>query len=389
MDGAALFPFRRVGGELSQYAGIIAQITCDTHSRCHHDAARQPALRLWPTTIDEPQCRGPLKDGMMTAENIASRRAFLVTAASGLAAAGGLASSAHATSRAPLPIGGKPGFEERLVLHGSNRIYVREWKGKGPAFVLLHGFPDNLHIYDDLAPALAAQGRHVVSFDFLGFGHSDKPSNFTYNFEQQRGDLAAVADALDLQSFIPVGHDAGGPAAVNYALSNPARIKAMILLNTFYTDATTLHFPELITLCADPELKALAMAMMTDPAQGAWILAFQQAKLRAGLPPAMQARFDTVLQPLINANFADGAGPAFMQMTADLYPAKAYNTSRAAEMKRFAPPVTMIWGSGDPYLNPGVAEDLAARFPNGSVKLVASGHWPQIDRTEDVARLML
>jgi pimeloyl-ACP methyl ester carboxylesterase len=37
--------------------------------------------------------------------------------------------------------------------------------------VLLHGFPDDLHLYDRLVPELA--GRRVVSFDFLGWGASE------------------------------------------------------------------------------------------------------------------------------------------------------------------------------------------------------------------------
>jgi len=37
----------------------------------------------------------------------------------------------------------------------------------------MHGFPDNVHVYDRLIPAL--RGRQVITFDFLGWGASDKP----------------------------------------------------------------------------------------------------------------------------------------------------------------------------------------------------------------------
>jgi haloalkane dehalogenase len=70
----------------------------------------------------------------------------------------------------------KPSFDEHYVPRGHGRVYARDYKGAGPAFVLMHGFPDNLHIYDDLIPYLVASGRRVVTFDFLGFGASDKPS---------------------------------------------------------------------------------------------------------------------------------------------------------------------------------------------------------------------
>jgi haloalkane dehalogenase len=69
-----------------------------------------------------------------------------------------------------------PSFVEHHVPREQGKVYARDYKGAGPAFVLMHGFPDNLHIYDELIPYLVTAGRRVVTFDFLGFGASDKPS---------------------------------------------------------------------------------------------------------------------------------------------------------------------------------------------------------------------
>jgi pimeloyl-ACP methyl ester carboxylesterase len=114
-----------------------------------------------------------------------------------------------------------PTFIEHRVPHGGGSLYVRDFAGEGPAFVLLHGFPDNLHIYDDLVPHLVAAGRRTVAFDFLGFGASDKPEGAAYSFEQQVGDLEAVVVALGLAKVMPVGHDAGGPTAVGPRRGRP------------------------------------------------------------------------------------------------------------------------------------------------------------------------
>src|SRR5712672_2388575 len=94
-------------------------------------------------------------------------------------------------------IDSKP-FIEHRVDRGQSKVYARDYGGAGPAFVLMHGFPDNLRIYDDLIPYLTAAGRRVVAFDFLGFGASDKPTGTSYSFEQQLGDLSAVIQALGL-----------------------------------------------------------------------------------------------------------------------------------------------------------------------------------------------
>ena len=48
-----------------------------------------------------------------------------------------------------------PAFTEHRVQRDRGSLYVRDFPGSGAAFVLLHGFPDNSHIYDDLIPHLA------------------------------------------------------------------------------------------------------------------------------------------------------------------------------------------------------------------------------------------
>ena len=78
-----------------------------------------------------------------------------------------------------------PVFIEHRVPRGRGSLYVRDFPGSGPAFVVLHGFPDNSHIYDDLIPHLVSAGRRTVAMDFLGFGASDKPEDALYSFERQ------------------------------------------------------------------------------------------------------------------------------------------------------------------------------------------------------------
>ena len=86
-------------------------------------------------------------------------------------------------------------------------------------------------------------GRRTVAIDFLGFDASDKPEDAHYSFEQQLGDLEAVVEALGLEKIIPIGHDAGGPTAVNFALRHQERAAAVWLMNAFYCDAPDYGFP--------------------------------------------------------------------------------------------------------------------------------------------------
>ena len=134
-----------------------------------------------------------------------------------------------------------------------HRIRVRDYPGHPPAIVLMHGLPDDQHLYDRTLPFLA--GRRVVTFDFLGWGESDKPAGYPYTADNQTGDLDAVIAQLGLDEVVLVAHDASGPPAIDWALAHPARVAALVLLNTYYGWMPSLHAPEAITLYSTPILR--------------------------------------------------------------------------------------------------------------------------------------
>lgn len=284
-----------------------------------------------------------------------------------------------------------PPFTEQRVQRDRGSLYVRDFPGSGPAFVVLHGFPDNSTIYDDLIPHLVAAGRRTIAVDFLGFGASDKPEGAHYSFHQQLGDLEAVVEALALDKIIPVGHDAGGPAAVNFALKHPERTAAVCLMNAFYDDAPGLRVPEFIELFSNKGLQALTRHFLASPQQFAWLLGFQRDQMQAGLTEAQKARYADFLGPIIDNNFRQrpSAGPAFAQMTYQLTDEVAANTARLLEFRRSDIPLLLIWGKFDPYLHVSVADYMQSQARNAVLHVLEAGHWPQIDAAAEVARIML
>jgi haloalkane dehalogenase len=285
----------------------------------------------------------------------------------------------------------KPSFIEHYVPRKQGRVYARDYEGAGPAFVLMHGFPDNLHIYDDLIPYLVASGRRVVTFDFLGFGASDKPSGATYSFKQQLGDLEAVVDTLGLGKFVPVAHDASGPAAINFAIEHPDRVDSVCMLNSAYGDAPTIHWPEVIELFATKSLAALAGAIAQSPEQFGWLLDWQKQRFLDALPNSQKEHYEEFLGPLVANNFIEqpGSGPAFVQMTAQFFQEIARNVERLPKLEALDIPVKLIWGDADPYLTVRVAEDRRSHLKRSSLHVVNAGHWLQSDRPEEVAKLLL
>jgi pimeloyl-ACP methyl ester carboxylesterase len=283
------------------------------------------------------------------------------------------------------------GFVEHRVPRQYGSLYVREYAGDGPAFVLMHGFPDNLHIYDDLVPHLLASGRRIVTFDFLGFGASDKPGGAIYSFAQQLGDLKAVVDELGLGTIVPVAHDASGAAAINFAIDYPEHTASLVILNAAFADVPGAGWPELIELFATPSLKALAGALIQSPEQFGWVVDFQRRQFKDGLAEKHKARYDAFLGPIIDGNFRSrpSSAPAFVQMTAQFFEELARNTTRIPRMEALDIPVTVIWGENDPYITVSAARDFQSHLRHATLRLIAAGHWLQIDEPELVAREML
>ena len=150
------------------------------------------------------------------------------------------------------------------VTRGPHIIHAEMIAATGVPVILMHGFPDSLHLYDRLMPHLAGRVP-AVRFDFLGWGRSDKPAGYPYTATNQAGDLAAVIEAvgshLDADRVVLVAHDASGPPAIDWALANPGRVAGLVLLNTYYHWTPSLRRPPAIALYSTPGLRTLARAV--------------------------------------------------------------------------------------------------------------------------------
>jgi haloalkane dehalogenase len=282
-------------------------------------------------------------------------------------------------------------FVEHRVPRGQGSLYARDHAGTGPAFVLMHGFPDNLHIWDDLVPYLVASGRRVVTFDFLGFGASDKIAGAVYSFRQQLGDLEAVVEALGLGKIVPVAHDSSGMAALNYALGHREGTESVIMLNSAYSEDASVLWPEMITLFATGSMHALAIAVAQSPEQFGWLLKWQQQKFLDAMPERQKPHFSAFIGSVITDNFIvqPGAGPAFVQLAAEFFAEHERNAQHLAELKALDIPVKLIWGQHDPYITVAVAERRQSQLRNASLSVIPAGHWLQADEPALVAKAML
>ena len=278
-------------------------------------------------------------------------------------------------------------YRETFVQRDRHRLHVREYPGEEPAIVLLHGFPDNLHLYDRLFPYLSPP-RRVVAFDFLGWGASDKPSGYPYTAAGQTGDLDAVLSQLRLPQVLLVAHDASGPPAIDWALGHPDRVAGLVLLNTYYCAMPTLRPPEAIFLFSTPVVRNLARPVsrffgnLIFRRMYRWQVGrfFRDAEVRDRYLPLLYRQFEET----------PSARPAFFRLNEDLLPTIRSRTRNLPTLAEFRRPVRIIFGDADPYLNPGVARKFHELFPVSDLFLVPGArHFVQMDEPGEVARLIL
>lgn len=276
-------------------------------------------------------------------------------------------------------------YSEHWVPRGAHYIYARKYPGEAPAIVLMHGFPDNLHLYDRLVPHLA--GREVVVFDFLGWGRSDKPEGYPYTADNQARDLNAVIGDLGLKDVVLVAHDASGPPAIDWALWHPERTAALVLLNTYYGRTSAARPPEAIFLFSTPGLRNIARFV-----SGRFDLFRRIYWWQVGERFIRDEEVKKEFVPLLYEQFAvtPSTKPAFFALNNNLWGTLRNRAGAEPEMRAFWRSVRIIFGEADPYLNADVARHFHSLFPNSELFLLPEArHFPQLDEPEEVARLIL
>jgi len=114
--------------------------------------------------------------------------------------------------------------------HG-NAIHCLEWSTEGVPLVLVHGFGNEAHIWDDFAPLVAPHYR-VIAIDQRGHGDSAHDAELRYDYEYLVADLEAVTTALGIERFVLVGHSLGGRTSMFFAGKHPERMAGLVIVDS-------------------------------------------------------------------------------------------------------------------------------------------------------------
>ncbi len=114
--------------------------------------------------------------------------------------------------------------------------YVEAGPADGPAVLLLHGWPYDIHSYEEVAPLLARAGRRVIVPYLRGYGSTRFLSQETPRSGEQAAlalDAIALLDALGVEQAVVAGFDWGARSAAILAAIWPERVSGLVSVSGY------------------------------------------------------------------------------------------------------------------------------------------------------------
>ena len=118
----------------------------------------------------------------------------------------------------------------RVAGSGDIDLQLFEWSEEGVPLLLLHGFGNEAHIWDDFAPAVAPYYR-TLALDHRGHGDSGWDPERRYDVDTMVDDVEAVTAALGIERLVLVGHSLGGRVSTVFAGRHPGRLAGLVLVD--------------------------------------------------------------------------------------------------------------------------------------------------------------
>ncbi|MFZ5855684.1 MAG: alpha/beta fold hydrolase [Chloroflexota bacterium] len=231
--------------------------------------------------------------------------------------------------------------------------------GRGAPLVLIHGFPFDHSIWDEVIPLLKDDFDLILP-DVRGFGQSDAVDE-AYTMTDLASDLAALLDHLGLESAFLAGHSMGGYVTLAFADAYSQRVRGLALVSS--------------QAAADPsERKAgrYAQARQIKEDGIGETVAGMTTKLTADV------RVQKFVHDLMRKQKPAGYIGSLQAM------AERSDTMSALEDNSF--PVLLIHGEADGLIPLERAREIQVKVPRARmVELSGVGHMPMMESPQQVA----
>lgn len=260
-------------------------------------------------------------------------------------------------------------------------LHLLEWSSEGVFLLLVHGFGNDAHIWDDFAPAVAPYYR-VLALDQRGHGDSAWALHGEYEYEHFVADLECVCESLKIERLVLVGHSLGGRVAMLYGGKHPEQLAGLVIVDSApeidargstriqmevgqHRDPSFGSIGEYETLlvhnypAAQPEaIRRMARSNLKQRDDGRWILKMDPALRGAvGEMPSAEER-----------------ATREEQHTAAMW----------AALEKIPCPTLVVRGAASDIISPETADQMADdALPNGQLALVGrAGHSVMTDNPD-------
>ena len=101
-------------------------------------------------------------------------------------------------------------------------------KNSNKWILCLHGLQSNKEIFKNLIPKSLFNNYSLLLIDFIGFGYSSKPENFSYDLIEQAKIIEEIIKSLDMRNINLIGHSMGGMVGTLLLDMIPEKISSII-----------------------------------------------------------------------------------------------------------------------------------------------------------------
>lgn len=247
---------------------------------------------------------------------------------------------------------------------------VVQGAGPGVPVVLSHALGLDLHMWDGLAPGLAAagRGREVLRYDHRGHGGSAVPPG-PYTQDQLVDDAARLIREWGRGPVVFVGLSMGGMVGQGLAVRHPDLLRGLVICNS------TSRYPAEAATTWAQRIAAVESGGVAAVAQGA-VERYLTADYRAAHPEVAERLRATLLR-------CDSAG----------YAATAAAVSQVNWYDRLGEvrcPTLVIAGARDVGATPAMSEAMAAAIPGARLEVIAeASHLSVVETPERFATLVV
>ena len=264
-----------------------------------------------------------------------------------------------------------------VTIHGRRLFVIDAGPRDADIILILHGYPTCSYDYWRVLTDLTANYR-VILHDYLGFGLSDKPRDYSYSLIEQADMALALWESLDARRAHLVAHDYGTSVATEI-LDRCHRGDDRI-------DLTTLSLCNGSVFIEMARLRAV-QKLLRNPLAGPLVARLMTRRLfdrnLCALFADPSQLTDAEMDALWQAVTANGGRDIIPQLTGYLREREAHGPRWSSALVHFDRPSLVLWGDEDPVAVPAIAERLARDlFAPTLVWLHGVGHYPMLEAPE-------